>query len=111
MIEILLLIGAVGAISSFARGRGGSPRAWGALAAFGYVATLLIGSIVTSGQSPFAVAIAAWGWIGAIAVYTRFVLGQGQNGPSGSWSCPECKVMNRSYALQCDACGQPYRET
>jgi hypothetical protein len=111
MIEIFLLIGAVGAIASFARGRGGSPWVWGTLAVFGYVATLLVVSVVAGTRYPLAAWITAWGWIGLTAVYTRFIMGRGRAVASGSWTCPECSVINRSYAFLCEACGQPYRKT
>jgi hypothetical protein len=110
MIEIFLLIGAVSGIASFARGRGGSPWLWGTVAVLGYVFTLLVGSALTRSQYPFAIAVVAWGWIGGVALYTRFMLARGRGGPSGSWTCPECKVLNRSYAVLCEACGEPYVE-
>ena len=75
MIEIFVLTGAVGGIASFARGRGGSPWVWGTLAVFGYVALLVV-SAITGNRYPFAIWILAWGWIGLVAVYTRFILGR-----------------------------------
>ena len=42
MFEIFLLVIGTGAIASFARGRGASPKVWGAVAVVGYILVAIL---------------------------------------------------------------------
>lgn len=118
MLEIALLIAAAAGIAAFARGRGGKPWLWGTLTVVGYfVVPFLIRFLVLklsanpmnmreSGQLLFF--ISAVSWVAIVAFCARFLLGRGYEKPSGMWSCPNCKYLNKQYAVICEACQLPY---
>jgi hypothetical protein len=112
MLEIFFLIAATSAIAAFARGRGGSPWLWGSTAVGGYLLIILLtGALLRMtgrAQDPILLSIAAWSWIGLVALYTRFGLGAGRAKPGGMWICANCKYLNPHYAVMCEACGQAY---
>ena len=118
MLEIALLIAAAAGIAAFARGRGGKPWLWGTLTVVGYfVVPFLIRFLVLklsanpmnmreSDQLLFF--ISAVSWVAIVAFCARFLLGRGYEKPSGMWSCPNCKYLNKQYAVICEACQLPY---
>ena len=118
MLAIILLIAATSAIASYARGRGGNPWLWGGLAVFGYFLVPLMVTNVTVSQEwvrpdsddvkllSFTSAIL---WVAALAFCARFLVGRKHDSPGTMWSCPNCKYLNQSYAVVCEACRQPYR--
>ena len=118
MFEIILLIVVTGGIAAFARGRGGKPWLWGALTVVGYFLVPLVVTwlAIAFGASPRAVKenaqlwffVSAIGWVALLAFCARFVLGRSYEKPSGMWSCPNCKYLNKQYAVICEACQQPY---
>jgi hypothetical protein len=56
----------------------------------------------------FIATVVPWSYVGLVALYVRFKIGRGVEGPSGSWSCPNCHNLNQSYALKCDSCGEAF---
>lgn len=118
MLEIALLIAATAGIAGFARGRGGKPWLWGTLTVVGYfVVPFLVRFLALKlGANPLDISengqllffISAVSWVAIIAFCARFLLGRGYEKPSGMWSCPNCKYLNKQYAIICEACQQPY---
>ena len=118
MLEIALLIAATAGIAAFARGRGGKPWLWGTLTVVGYFLVPFLVSLfaVLLGANPQAIKknsqlwffISAVSWVAVLAFCARFLLGRGYAKPGGMWSCPNCKYLNKHYAVICEACQQPY---
>ena len=118
MLEIALLIAATAGIAAFARGRGGKPWLWGTLTVVGYFLVPFLVSFFAAafGANPLVIKengqllffISAVSWVAAVAFCARFLLGRGYEKPSGMWSCPNCKYLNKQYAVVCEACRQPY---
>src|SRR4051794_1102079 len=109
MFEILLLVIGTGAIASFARGRGASPKVWGTIAAAGY--------ILIEFFTPLAMRALGWkeqilpllfalAWFAGTALYVRFGIGAGRPSPDSQWTCKECNYMNGRHAIFCEACGK-----
>ena len=112
MIEILLLIAALGGIASFARGRGVSPVAVGAVVLGGFVVIRLASMMLAiTDDFRLALATAAWAWVGLVASFVRFVIGAGRPRPTRSWACKSCLYTNGRHAVVCEACGQPWKTT
>jgi hypothetical protein len=111
VLEIFGLVAALGTIASFARGRGASPVKTVGAALLGFLLIILIGSLLTSSyEAQLAVHLCAWGWVGAIALFVRFVVGRGRPSPIfGSWICKNCSYTNGKHAQICEACEQPWR--
>ena len=118
MLEIALLIAATAGIAGFARGRGGKPWLWGTLTVVGYFLVPFLVSFfaVALGANPGTIKesaqllffISAISWVAVLAFCARFLLGRGYEKPSGMWSCPNCRYLNKQYAVICEACQQPY---
>jgi hypothetical protein len=119
MFEIILLIAATGGIATLARARGGKPWLWGTLTVVGYfLVPFLVGFFVGAFSSdPKRVKesaqllffVSAVSWVAILAFCARFLLGRGYAKPDGMWSCPNCKYLNKEYAVICEACQQPWR--
>ncbi len=120
MFEIVLLIVATSGIAALARTRGGQPWLWGMLMVAGYVIVPGIVSFfaVVFGADPNNIKVNAqlWfyvsaiTWVAVLFFCARFVLGRGYAQPGGMWSCPNCKYLNKEYAVICEACQRPYRQ-
>jgi hypothetical protein len=109
VLEIFGLVIALGAIARFARGRGGSPAIVASMALIGFLVILFVGgSIASSSDARLAVRLCAWGWVGAVALFTRFAVGAGRPSPTGSWICTNCHYTNGQHANLCEACEQPW---
>jgi hypothetical protein len=136
MMEGFVLVLALTAIVRMARTRGASPWLYGLTAGAGglvvAVATAAVVHVALFGPSwppeaevivfddgdpvsDFGVRLAAsvslWLWMGLVALYVRYRVGRGVASPSGSWSCPNCRSINQSYALKCDTCGEAFSST
>ena|SRR5580704_6804504 len=114
MLEFIFLLIACGGIATFARARGGNPFLRALVAGAGYAAIVwivpLFVRLPADSNAQIWLLIAAFGWVGAIALVTRFALGSGRKKPSGMWNCPNCRFLNQHYAVVCDACKRPYGE-
>lgn len=121
MFGILLIVMAIVGVGALARNRGSSPLVWSSLATIGAVIlgyviapALIVLEPVHDAVLPNLAAIfpgaAMWAWIGLVALWVRFGIGAGKPGPSGMWTCPECKSLNQQSALFCDACRRPWGE-
>jgi len=112
MLEIFALISAISAIAAIARARGGNAWRWGVAALGGYLtlpSTLpRMVPIPTDSLLHRLLFVSGWVWLGATFLAARFVLGRGRAKPDGMWVCPNCKMLNQHFAIQCDACGQSY---
>jgi hypothetical protein len=109
MLEILGLVLALGGIAGFARGRGASPVLTVLAALLGFLAiSFLGGSGASTPDAQLAVRLGAWGWVGAVALFVRFVVGSGRPSPTGSWICKNCSYTNGQHANLCEACQQPW---
>jgi hypothetical protein len=109
VIEIIGLILALGGIAGFARGRGARPWLAVTSALGGFLVILFIGgSIVRTPDAKLAVEIAAWAWIGGVALFLRFVVGAHRAKPDGTWVCGNCHYTNGQHAVLCEACRQPW---
>ena len=115
MIEIVFLIICTTGIAAYARARGGNPVYWSALSVGGYI--LIVYVLPTAlrlaphSETRFWMFPAGLGWMGVMALCTRFLIGSGRPKPSGMWVCPNCRFLNQHYAVLCDACQRPYGET
>jgi|SRR4029079_18587466 len=120
MIGLFVLALSVTGIARMARTRGASAWLYGVLAGVGWLvvgvltAALLPGlgfgsstGALTNGGT-FIATVVPWAYVGLLALYVRFGIGRGVEGPSGSWSCPHCHAVNQSYALKCDSCGEAF---
>ncbi len=120
MIGLFLLALSVTGIARMAKTRGASSWRYGLLAGVGWfvigvlAAALLPGlgfgsdtGELTNGGT-FIATVVPWAFMGLVALYVRFRIGRGIEGPTGSWSCPDCHTLNQSYALKCESCGQPF---
>ena len=112
MLEIIGLLLGSGAIAGFARGRGASPvlAVITALAGF-FVILLLGGALVVTPDARLAVRLCAWAWVGAVALFVRFVVGAGRAKPDGTWICANCHYTNGRHAVLCEACKEPWVPT
>jgi hypothetical protein len=111
VIEVLMLAAALGGIASFARGRGVSPVAAGAVALVGYIVIRMAGRLVAiTDDTTLVLAIAAWVWVGLVASFIRFVIGSRRPQPTRSWACKDCLYSNGRHAVVCEACGQPWQD-
>jgi hypothetical protein len=110
MLEIIGLVIACTAIATLARGRGASPVVAVCAAVGGWVMIEIGGSIVlSSGEYRLVLMLAAWGWVGLVAGFVRFVIGASRPKPDSQWSCSNCHYLNNASAVICEACTQPWR--
>jgi hypothetical protein len=119
MIGLFVLVLSLTGIVRMARTRGGSPWLYGLMAGVGWLVigvltgAILAGSGFQSGSGRLGTALVAtvvpWAYVGLVALYVRFRVGNGTEGPSGSWSCPHCRSLNQGYALKCDSCGEAFQ--
>lgn len=110
MLEIFGLLIAVGGIVTLARGRGASPVLAGGVAVGGWVLIAIVGGLLFgSRDGGLWPALAAWAWVGAVALFVRFAVGAGRPKPDGKWSCSDCHYLNNSSSVVCEACGRPWR--
>jgi hypothetical protein len=118
LMELVVLVVAVATIVAMARTRGASPLRYGLLAAGGWFGLGLMtwaavnllgqGDAATANVITFVGLLVQWVYLGAVALAVRFATARGIEGPSGSWSCPQCRSLNQSYALKCDSCGEAW---
>jgi heme A synthase len=109
VLEIIGLVLASGAIAGFARGRGTSPVISVSIAIVGFLAIAFLGGLVsTNPDARIVVTLCAWAWVGAVALFVRFVVGAGRPKPDGTWACTNCLYSNGKHAVVCEACQQPW---
>lgn len=109
MLEIIGLMLAVGGIAGFSRGRGASPAVTVSAALLGFLAIFLAGAFLASSEDGrFAAHLGAWAWVGAVALFVRFVVGSGRPSPTGMWICSNCRYTNDQHSNLCEACQQPW---
>jgi hypothetical protein len=111
--EIVLLIASISAIATIARRRGSDTVLWGGLALGGYlVITFGGGAIAThffsADDAKLYSEIAGWTWVGTMFLLVRFAIGATKIKPDGMWNCPDCRYLNATNAIVCEACGKPY---
>jgi len=124
IIEIFILVLAVGWIARIARTRDTSPWLYGSLAVLGFLVfplvvaaplTLLVFEQPggTSGgriAARILISVSGWLWVGGIALYVSKVPGREKTQPHGRWSCRGCGWLNDAASLKCDACGNSYHD-
>jgi hypothetical protein len=109
---LFVLALSVTGIARMANTRGASSWRYGLLAGMGWLfvgvftAALLPGlgfgsstGELTNGGT-FIATIVPWAYVGLVALYVRFRIGRGVEGPSGSWSCSQCHTLNQGYAAE-----------
>jgi hypothetical protein len=64
---------------------------------------------VRSEDGVLLVMIAAWAWLGAVALYLRFVVGAKMAKPDAKWNCSNCNYLNERSSVICEACQTPYQ--
>ena|SRR5690349_16028149 len=109
---MLLLLGlamAVTAICGLARGRGASPVLVGSVAVVGYLFIELVGGVLVPQEDAWLPMLLAWAWVAAVAGYVRFVVGGRMKKPDGKWNCRNCRYLNNSSSVICEACQQPWQ--
>jgi hypothetical protein len=106
MFEWMLLIVAASGIGALARGRGGRPLVHSALTIGAFLAGL--GMALPFGPDSAFQFVFPWAGVGLVALFTRFALGAGRPKPDGIWSCPQCKMLNESSYIVCQACQRPW---
>lgn len=111
ILEILGLVVAIGGIVTLARGRGASPTVAGTVAVAGWAALEIGGGlfIPLSEDSRFWLMVGAWAWIGVVALFVRFVVGASRSKPDSKWNCANCRYLNNSSSVICEACGNPWQ--
>ena len=111
ILEILGLLIAVGGIVTLARGRGASPMVAGTVAVAGWATIEIGGSLFIPPSDNVLVwlMVAAWAWIGAVALFVRFVVGASRSKPDSKWNCSNCRYLNSSSSVICEACGTPWK--
>ena len=112
---------AIAAISSFARARGGSASYCGGITALGCVLLTLFVFLFAGRIDPdpstrnetamYCFLGLAGAWLALATVYVWIFVGRNRVKPSGMWSCPNCKYLNKEYALICEACGQSFQQS
>jgi hypothetical protein len=70
--------------------------------------TLIVGPAAGSDDAKLITIFSVAAWIGVLFLSTRFLIGRKHGRPGGMWSCPNCKDLNQSYSVICEACRQPY---
>lgn len=111
MFEFIALAIAVSGVVALARGRGASTVLFGATSVIGWAAIRYGGLfLVKSDDGVLAVMIAAWAFLGALALYLRFVVGARLGKPDGQWNCSNCNYLNARSSVICEACQTPYQE-
>lgn len=100
MIELVLLVLALGGIREVARKRGSSGWGFVVVGASSYV-FVDFAAVITAGAGPSL--LFRWAWIG-LCYGSVFVLTQGGRRLRESWQCPECQLFNEPTTLFCP-CG------
>jgi|SRR5258706_448317 len=111
MLEILGLVIAVTAIAAVARGRGASPVLTGVITVVGYV-LLKFGSVLAlprGDNRAFIALVSGWIWVALVFGYVRFVVGARLPKPDSKWNCSNCRYLNESSSVICEACQQPWK--
>jgi len=115
MLGILLLILAAAGIGALAKRRGGSAVIWGLVAGTGVaifnivlrqaiVESEMVNRLMLPNLAVFVPGIAAWVWLGLVALVVRFGVGSGIRQPAGMWTCSNCKTLNNESSIYCEAC-------
>lgn len=99
VIEILLLVGAVGGIATRARQRRMNPTTVTTVTIIGLVFFWLLGGLLLGMVGIFVY----WGWLGAVWLYVENAHRDRRAG-NLSWQCPECTAMNDPGTVVC-LCG------
>ena len=109
MIEILILISALGAIGVRARQRGLSKLPYILVALSGWILLWFVGNMFLG----FSGLVLRWLWVGATYLYIERLTRSGAK-VEDRWECPECRMFNDGNTLQClcgyahpDAAGSP----
>jgi hypothetical protein len=116
-----VLFVAIAAISSFARARGGNALYWAGITAGG-CAVLALSVIFFSARidpdlstrdetAVYSYLGLAGAWLSVVTIYVWVFLGRKRVKPAGVWSCPNCKYLNKEYALVCEACQAPFENS
>lgn len=110
MFEFIGLAIAVSAIVALARGRGASTVGSGIISVVGW-AVIRYGGLflVKTSDGVLLAMIAAWAWLGAVALYLRFVVGAKMAKPDSQWNCASCNFLNARSSVICEACRAPYQ--
>lgn len=112
---------AIAAISSLARARGGNALYWAGITALG-CAVLAVSVMVFSARidpdlstrdetAVYSYLGLAGAWLALVTMYVWVFLGRKRAKPAGMWSCPNCKYLNKEYALVCEACEAPFENS
>lgn len=99
MIEVLILISALGAIGVRARQRELSRVPYILVALFGWLGLWFVGQMFLG----FTGLVVRWVWIGATYLYVERFTRKGAK-VEELWECPECRLFNDGNTLQC-LCG------
>jgi len=119
VVQLFLVVIAVGGILRIAKTRGATPWVWGLVAGGGYVALSLAAAVLQAaiedspagGGRAAAMALAfvvPWIPVALVALYVRFIVGRGVDAPFGRWTCQTCRSINEQYALSCESCGAKF---
>lgn len=105
MIEVLILISALGGIGVRAKQRGLSGVPYILVALLGWMILWFVGNILLG----FAGLVLRWVWIGATYLYVERLTLRGAK-VEDRWECPDCRLFNDGNTLRC-LCGYRHPDT
>lgn len=108
MIELFVLLIALGAIGTFARGKKISPQFAVGSAFAGWLMIEVMGVLTRSSDEGILFMLSAWIWLALVAGYLRFIVGAGLPKPDMQWNCSNCHYLNSASSLFCEACEQAW---
>lgn len=112
MYELVGIAIATSGIVTLALRKGKDPVLFGGMALGGWFVLRVWTFLPHRGENWLAIFwIAAWVWVALVGGYLRFVVGAGKPKPDSKWNCANCRYLNDSTAIVCEACQQPWQPT
>ena len=112
MLEIILAVFVIAAITQVARGRGASAWLAGTIATAGFVCSHVLPPFLFQDTSVILLTSigTGWAWLLGLMWFYRTRVGKRRPQPTGMWVCPGCTFTNQAHDLACQACKQPWTQ-